>query len=101
VLRLIRLTGLLAWPAVVSAQDAQDLAKQLANPVAALISVPFNLNDDWNIISRTILPLVSQSDIFPGAGPVLLLATGSDELLTADQWAAGPAGVALKQQGTG
>jgi hypothetical protein len=40
--------------------------------------VPFNLNDDWNIISRTILPLVSQSDIFPGAGPVLLLATGSD-----------------------
>ena len=53
---------------------------------------------DWNIISRTILPLVSQSDILPGAGPVLLLATGSDELLTADQWAAGPTGVALKQQ---
>jgi hypothetical protein len=72
-----------------------SLAMQLSNPVAALISVPlqfnydqdigpaddgdrwllnvqpvipFDLNDDWNLISRTILPLVRQSDIFPGAG---------------------------------
>ena len=34
---------------------------------AALISVPFDLDDDWTVISRTILPLVSQRDIFPGA----------------------------------
>ena len=67
---------------------------QLSNPVAALISVPlqlnydqdigpadegdrwllnvqpvipFDLSDDWNLISRTILPVVRQSDIFPGS----------------------------------
>ena len=89
--------------------------------------IPFELNSDWNLISRTILPLVSQSDIFPGggsqsgtgdsvqslffspvesrngwivgAGPVFLVPTGSDDLLTTDKWGAGPTGIALKQTG--
>lgn len=137
-----------------SAQDS-DLAQKLSNPVSAMISVPLqgnydggigpeddgekflvniqpviplSLNDDWNVISRTILPIVSQSDIFPGSGgqfglgdtlqsffltpkaakpggiiwgvgPVLLLPTATDTLLGGGKWAAGPTGVALKQAG--
>ena len=131
-----------------------ELAKKLSNPVAALISVPlqfnydnnigpveggnrwsmnvqpvipFSINDKWNLVSRTILPIVSQDEIYPGAGsqsgigdtvqslffsprkptskgwiwavgPVFLLPTGSNDLLTADKWGVGPTALALKQE---
>ena len=71
--------------------QATALAKQLANPISSLISVPFqanedfgygpshngykftlnfqpvipiSLNKDWNLILRTIVPIVSQHDLF-------------------------------------
>lgn len=73
------------------ADQAAELAKQLSNPVASLISVPFQANydfnmgptnngskftlniqpvipisigKDWNLILRTILPVISQHDVF-------------------------------------
>jgi hypothetical protein len=72
--------------------SVEELAKAVQNPIANLISVPFqnnttyefgpqektqnvlniqpvvplSLNDDWNFITRTIIPIVSQPELFPG-----------------------------------
>ncbi len=135
------------------AEESQaDIAKKLNNPIADLISVPFqfnydqdlgptkegertylnmqpvipiHLNADWNVISRTIVPLISLQDVPPGndrsgvgdvlqslffspralvdgwtwgVGPALSLRTATDDLLGAEKWSAGPTAVALKQE---
>jgi hypothetical protein len=74
--------------------SAEELAKLAQNPVANLVSlpfqnntnfnvgplggtqnilniqpvVPFTLNSDWNLITRTIVPLIWQPEFFPGQG---------------------------------
>jgi hypothetical protein len=135
--------------------EAAELAKKLANPIASLISVPLQFNydeygglndgasvsrlniqpvipvsltDQWNVITRTIVPLVDQhgfpvdamnesglgdivaSQFFSpkaptaggwiwGAGPVELLPSASDDMLGGEKWGLGPTAVVLKQQG--
>jgi len=142
------------YPLAVLAAGEEELARKTQNPIADLISLPFQLNMDrglgstqegkktvlniqpvvpfsigteWNLISRTIIPLVDQKDLLPGgaadasglgdvlqslffspkkptasgwiwgAGPVFLLPTASDSLLGAEKWGIGPTAVALKQ----
>jgi hypothetical protein len=131
---------------------AAELAKKLSNPVASLISVPiqnnwdfgigsanamrytaniqpvipFSLSEDWNLITRTIVPVIyaespvkggadqsglgdivqsfwlspkapTASGWIWGAGAVMLYPTGTDDL-SSRHWGAGPTALVLKQQ---
>jgi hypothetical protein len=128
------------------AQDTGALAKESQNPIANLISVPFQnntnfnvgtlgndqnilniqpvipitLSENWNLITRWIMPVVYQPPLFPGdgqdfglgnfnpsfffattagpnitwgVGPTLLLPTSTDSRLGPDKWGAGPSAV--------
>ncbi|MFO1060979.1 MAG: transporter [Dongiaceae bacterium] len=130
-----------------------DIARELQNPVADLISVPFqnnvntgfgpergtlnvlniqpvvpfDLNDDWNLITRVILPVTWQPRLVPGGdsafglgntlaslflspsrpmggfiwgiGPAISIPTATETRLGSNIWGAGPSAVALRMDG--
>ena len=133
------------------AEDS-ELAKKTQNPVSDLISLPFqnntnfgigpddktqnilniqpvwpfSLNEKWNLVTRTIVPVISQPGLLPeqnrtnglgdttftaffspkdsdkltwGTGPVFLLPTATDDVLGSDKWGVGPSVVLLAMPG--
>ena len=136
------------------AQEASTkaLAKAAQNPIASMINVPiqsnidfdwgpdgdtfavtnvqpvlpFSLNENWNLVTRTILPIITQPGVLPGqkrktgigdalftaffvpaeageitwgVGPVVQLPTTSNDRLGKDEWGAGASAVMLAMPG--
>jgi hypothetical protein len=135
-----------------SAQGTSEIAKQAQNPIASVISVPvendfnphtgikkedsyvfemkpvvpFKLSNDWNLITRTVIPVIQVPDLSPtihgtsglgdvqtslffspakvgkviwGAGPVISLPTATEDILGTKKVSIGPTAVALSIQG--
>jgi hypothetical protein len=140
-------------PAKAQDDNHAGLAVELSNPISSLTSVPiqfnwdtgigpkdadrvtvnvqsvapFSLNEDWNLISRTIVPIIDlgstadgvdgafgpgdvvQSVFFSpkeptkggwitGFGPAALLPTATEDAFKSKQVALGPTAIALRQQ---
>jgi hypothetical protein len=135
------------------AQESSNIAKQAQNPIARLISVPFEndfnpqtgikkddsyvlqmkpvvpfkLSNDWNLVTRTIIPVIQVPDltsrvsgvtgigdvslslflspsrafhhIIWGAGPIVSIPTASENILGTKKLSIGPTAVVLKSQG--
>ena len=130
--------------------DEGDLARAAQNPVGDLISLPFQnnmnfdvgpadrtqnihniqpvlpigLSKDWNLITRTILPVISQpapgtdrtnglgdlnftgfispkkpGKVIWGVGPALVFPTATDDVLGTGKFSIGPSVVALTMKG--
>jgi hypothetical protein len=132
--------------------ETEELAKAAQNPIANLISLPFQNNtnfgygprdktqntlniqpvwpfeitENWNLITRTIVPIVSQPSLYSGqdretglgditftgflspthlgkvtlgVGPIVLFPSATDNRLGADKWGLGPSIVVLGMPG--
>ena len=134
-------------------ESASEVAKKLQNPIGDLINVPFqsntyfdagphkgtqeilniqpvipiHINPDWNVITRTILPLIWQPSLQPaqtvpfgtgpitfsaffspskpvdgwlwGVGPAIQVPVISNSSLGSNVWGAGPTGVIVYSKG--
>jgi hypothetical protein len=141
-------------PDASTSEDATDLVKKLQNPIGDLYSVPFqnktnfntgpnkatqyilnlqpvipiHINEDWNVVTRTILPLIWQPSLQPaqtvpfGTGPITFSAflspknptngwlwavvpvvqvpTISDKTLGSNVWGAGPTAALVYMKGS-
>lgn len=139
-------------PQLVANEADQELAKKSQNPIGAIISVPFenntefdvgpeegtvnvlnikpaiplNLNENWNLINRGVIPVIYQEERFAGEGsesglgnityqafltpaqpgkllwgigPAITLPTATDDRFGPDQYTAGPAIILLAKPG--
>lgn len=136
-----------------TAQSESDLAKKLQNPIGDLYSFPFqsntnfnygpnkgtqellniqpvipiHINEDWNVITRTVLPLIWQPSLHPAhtapfgtgptafsaflspskpsngwlwaVGPVFQVPTISDKTLGSNVWGGGPTAALVYMKG--
>ena len=134
-----------------SAELSEDLRKQAQNPISTVVTLPFqsntnfnagpfnrtqeifniqpivplHLNEDWNVISRTIVPLMSQPDpvldastngigditqslfltparagpVIWGVGPVFTVPSANDPILGTGKFLFGPTAVFMASPG--
>ena len=133
-------------------QSTEALQKAAQNPIADMISIPlqndfnfgvgpqdkmqyvgniqpvipFHASESWNVITRTIVPLIYQPELAPGVGdvfglgdiqftaflspsksseftwgvgPIFQFPSGTNNSMTTGQWCAGPSAVALRIDG--
>jgi len=149
---LLILMLVIARPGYGQEQSDEDLAKATQNPLASMISLPFQNNtnfgigpgddtqnilniqpvwpfsvsENWNFITRTIIPVISQPGVSPGegrtnglgditatgwlspkssgkwiwgVGGALVIPTATDDVLGSNKWSLGPSVVVLTMPG--
>ncbi|KZZ41386.1 MAG: transporter [Saccharospirillaceae bacterium] len=151
---ILSIGTIISLPIAAETED-QAISRKLANPISNLIQlpvdftydsnlgsddegertvmtikpvIPFSISENWNVISRTVLPIVSLTDVVPGsssetglgdtvqsffispktvgdsgwiwgAGPVFIVPTSNNDFTGLGEPGAGLTAVALRQKG--